>query len=195
MNHPAGPPQTSDAPDASDAASRSTRRRTAIVIGSVLVIGGVALAVWTVTAGGSSAPQPQQSAISSSSTSVAPPAAASSDASPAPVSSASAPPSIPAGAPVIAEFFVEPTIAVCPDDRASTVPLTFSWTTEGADRAWIGVGTSDASAQPAAEVDLSARGFTGLTFACSDADQVFTLTVQGAGGTKSSTLAITRELE
>lgn len=194
MTHPEDPAQTPDA-TAPDPASGLARRRAAIAIGSALVLGGIALAVWAVTATGSTAPEAQPTPpVSGSAASAASPgsSAAASSAS-APV--ASTPPSASAEGPVISAFSVEPTVAACPDDRASTVPLTFSWASEGAERAWIGVGTSDASAQPAAEVDLGTDGFSGLAFACSDADQVFTLTVQGAGGTVSETIAITRELD
>jgi hypothetical protein len=130
-----------------------------------------------------------------STASSSPASEASTASAPASASAPSAPPSVPTEGPVISAFSVEPTVAACPDDRASTVPLTFSWSSESAERAWIGVGTTDASAQPAAEVDLSSAGFSDLVFACSDADQVFTLTVQSGAGTVSETIAITRELD
>lgn len=193
MTHLEEPSQTPDA-TASDPASPRPPRRAALAVGSALVLGGVALAIWAVTTTGSTAPEAQPTSGGTVSTASSPPAARASPAS-APASVASTPPSVPTEGAVISAFAVEPTVAACPDDRASTVPLTFSWTSEGAERAWIGVATSDASVQPAAEVDLSSGGFSGLVFACSDADQVFTLTVQGAGGTVSETIAITREFD
>lgn len=197
MTHLEEPSQTPDA-TASDPASPRPPRRAALAVGSALVLGGVALAIWAVTTTGSTAPEAQPTSGGTVSTASSPPAAGASSASapasaPAPV--ASTPPSVPTDGAVISAFAVEPTVAACPDDRASTVPLTFSWTTERAERAWIGVGTTDASAQPAAEVDLDSTGFSDLVFACSDADQVFTLTVQGGAGTVSETIAITRELD
>lgn len=191
MTHPGNLPQTPDA-TAPDPASPRRRRRTAIAIGSALVVGGVALAVWAVTATGTAAPEtPSAPAVAAS----APVPTSAAPVSSVPASVASTPPAASTADPVISSFSVEPTVAACPDDRASTVPLTFSWTSEGAERAWIGVGTTDASAQPAAEVDLASGGFSGLAFACSDTDQVFTLTVQGGGATVSETIAITRELD
>jgi hypothetical protein len=193
MTHPEDPSQTPDA-TASDPASPRPPRRAALAVGSALVLGGVALAIWAVTTTGSTAPEAQPTSAGTVSTASSSPAAEASSAS-APASVASTPPSVPTEGPVISAFSVEPTVAACPDDRSSTVPLTFSWSSESAERAWIGVGTTDASAQPAAEVDLRSAGFSDLVFACSDADQVFTLTVQGAAGTVSETIAITRELD
>ncbi|MBB3157587.1 hypothetical protein FHS07_001271 [Microbacterium proteolyticum] len=191
MTHPEDPSQTPDA-TASDPASPRPPRRAVLAVGTVLVLGGIALAIWAVTATGSTAPEAQPTSAGTVSTASTPPAA---EAAPTPAPAASTPLSIPTDGPVISAFSVEPAVAACPDDRASTLPLTFSWTSESAERAWIGVGTSDASAQPAAEVDLSSAGFSGLVFACSDADQVFTLTVQGATGTVSETISLTRELD
>jgi hypothetical protein len=195
MTHPDDPSQTPDA-TVSDPASPRPPRRAALAVGSALVLGGVALAIWAVTTTGSTAPEAQPTSVGTVSTASSSPASEASTASaPASASAPSAPPSVPTEGPVISAFSVEPTVAACPDDRASTVPLTFSWSSESAERAWIGVGTTDASAQPAAEVDLSSAGFSDLVFACSDADQVFTLTVQSGAGTVSETIAITRELD
>lgn len=195
MTHPDDPSQIPDA-TVSDPASPRPPRRAALAVGSALVLGGVALAIWAVTTTGSTAPEAQPTSTGTVSTASSSPASEASTASaPASASAPSAPPSVPTEGPVISAFSVEPTVAACPDDRASTVPLTLSWSSESAERAWIGVGTTDASAQPAAEVDLSSAGFSDLVFACSDADQVFTLTVQGGAGTVSETIAITRELD
>lgn len=192
MTHPEDPSQTSDATDSHTASPRPPRRA-ALAVGSALVLGGIALAIWAVTTTGSTSPEAQPPSVSTATVASTSPVAETSPASP-PASAASTPPTVSTGGPVISAFSVEPTVAACPDDRDSTVPLTFSWTSEGAERAWIGIATSDASVQPAAEVGLSSAGFSGLVFACSDADQVFTLTVQGAGDTVSETIAITREL-
>jgi hypothetical protein len=197
MTHPDDPSQIPDA-TVSDPASPRPPRRAALAVGSALVLGGVALAIWAVTTTGSTAPEAQPTSTGTVSTASSSPASEASSASasaPASASVASTPPSVPTEGPVISAFSVEPTVAACPDDRSSTVPLTFSWSSESAERAWIGVGTTDASAQPAAEVDLSSAGFSDLVFACSDADQVFTLTVQSGAGTVSETIAITRELD
>ncbi|WP_285136665.1 hypothetical protein [Microbacterium sp. lyk4-40-TSB-66] len=192
MTHPVDPPQTPDA-TAPEPTSPRSRRRAAIAIGSALALGGVALAIWAVAAAIPSSPDAQPAPAAPASVPATPTVASSAGAS-TPASAASTPPPASENAPVIAGFSVSPTVAECPDDRDSTVPLTFSWTSEGADRAWIGIATSDASVQPTAEVETTAEGYADLLYACSDADQVFTLTVQGAGGTLSRTIAIARDL-
>jgi len=197
-------PLDSDRDDASAPPENRTRRRAAVAIGALLVVAGIALAIWAIAAAvrapeGQNVPVTAPSATAAASpaqTTVAPSAAPSATAVAEPSASiapvAPVPPA--ADAPVISSFTVQPEVAVCPDERDSVVPLTFSWRSEGADRAWIGVNTSDASVQPTAEVATSTDGFTSVSFACRDADQVFTLTVQGAGGTVSSTIAVAREL-
>ena len=203
MTDPTRPLDT-DPNDASAPPANRNRRRATVAIGVLLIAAGIALAIWAI-ATASRAPEghsvpvtapPATDAATPAQTTVAPSAAPSATAAAEPSASvapaAPAPPA--AGAPVISSFAVQPEAAMCPDERDSVVPLTFSWRSEGADRAWIGVNTSDASVQPTAEVATSTDGFTSVSFACRDADQVFTLTVQGAGGTVSSTIAVAREL-
>ena len=206
MTDPTEPLETA-APGAEPETTAPTRRRrVAIVIGGVLIAAGVALAIWAVSVAvsapeGADAPvtAPSMPATSSPtqtpSVSSATPEAAATTEPPASGAPPTAPAPPAAGAPVISSFTVQPETVRCPDERDSTVPLIFSWRSEGAERAWIGVNTSDASVQPAAEVAASAEGYAGISFACRDADQIFTLTVQGSGGTVSSTIAIARELE
>jgi len=105
-----------------------------------------------------------------------------------------APPAPPAG-PVIDSFSVDPVTAACADDRAATVPLTFSWASTGGAQAWIGVGTTDAQLAPTAEVATSADGFTGIEFDCFDTEQVYTLTVGDGTASTSSSVFVTRELQ
>ena len=96
-----------------------------------------------------------------------------------------------APAPVIGAFSVTPEAAECTEDRGgATAPLSFSWDSTDADRAWIGVGTSDASISPTAEVPLSSDGWTEIEFECFSAEQNYTLTVQGPGGTTSSMITV-----
>ncbi len=204
MNHPADPteplPLEPDADEAAPSTDRG-RRRVLYGLGALLIAGGVAVGVWALAGAGAGSPVagPTPDGVTTS--------AASSSASPAPsvpvaaatptASVVETPVAVPPaeGAPTISAFSVDPAEALCPDERESTVPLSFSWASEGGERAWIGVGTSDASVQPTAEVDLNADAYTDVSFACRDADQVFTLTVEGAGGTTSSTIAIGRVLE
>lgn len=206
MNDPVDPtPPLDPEPDADPQILRArSRRRLLFGLGAALVVGGVAVGVWAVVAGGTGSPVAEAtpvasaSALPSSSAASAPASASPSAVTPSASASAVAPPAPvePAdGAPTITRFTVEPAEALCPDERASTVPLTFAWDSEGGERAWIGAGTTDASLQPTAEVALSAEGYADISFACSDADQVFALTVTGPGGTTSSTIAVPRLLE
>ncbi len=202
MTDPTAPLEA--AADDGTAPPATRNRRTALTIAALLIAAGVALAIWAISIS-FVAPEGQNVPVTAPSTTAATtPAPTTTAPSAAPqetaVAEASASPDLPApappveGAPVIAAFAVQPETAVCPDERDSVVPLTFSWRSEGADRAWIGVATSDASVQPTAEVSTATDGFTSISFACRDADQVFTLTVQGAGGTVSRTIAVARDL-
>ncbi len=196
-------PVGDDIPDDNADGRSGTRRRTALIVGGTLVAGGLAVAVWAIATASTSSPSPDAaptvtaSASASASTSGGQISAAPTPAA-SPVASASVPPTDAAppaaSAPAIDDFSVDPVVAVCSDDRESTVPLRFSWSTSGADRAWIGVATSDASVQPTAEVPTDATAYTDVSFACRDAEQVFTLSVQGSGGVTSRTIAIPREL-
>lgn len=100
-----------------------------------------------------------------------------------------------APAPVINDFAVAPEMAECADDHGGeTAPLSFTWDSSDADRAWIGVGTSDASISPTAEVPLSSDGWTELAFECFLDSSDYTLTVQGPGGTTSVMITVQRAL-
>lgn len=100
-----------------------------------------------------------------------------------------------APAPVIGDFVVTPEAAECSDDRGgATAPLSFSWDSSDADRAWIGIGTSDASISPTAEVPLESDGWTEIQFACFSSEENYTLTVQGPGGTTSATITVFRSM-
>lgn len=100
-----------------------------------------------------------------------------------------------APAPVIGDFAIAPEVAECADDHGGeTAPLTFTWSSSDADRAWIGVGTSDASISPTAEVPLSSDGWTDLEFECHLDSSDYTLTVQGPGGTTSVQITVLRTI-
>ena len=100
-----------------------------------------------------------------------------------------------AATPVIGDFAITPAVAECADDHGGeTAPLTFTWNSSDADRAWIGVGTSDASISPTAEVPLSSDGWTELEFECFLDSSDYTLTVQGPGGTTSVQITVQRTI-
>ncbi|NYF09738.1 hypothetical protein HDC94_000894 [Leifsonia sp. AK011] len=96
--------------------------------------------------------------------------------------------------PVVETFVLTPEVAECEDDRTATVPLSFSWTTSGADRGWIGEGVSDASLEPTAEIPTSAEGWGEISYECRYSERDFTLTFQGPGGTTSYSVTVQRVL-
>ncbi|MFL2000161.1 hypothetical protein [Microbacterium sp. A1-JK] len=189
----------------------STVRRRIVwgyVGGAALIVVAVLLAWWAIANG--AAPEAPAAATSASPTASSSPAGSDAASSALPSGPASSPTGPPADgdapgsvgapgpaestAPVIAAFAVSTTVAECADDRSATVPLAFTWTATGADEAWIGVGTTDASVVPSAAVPLSSDGYTELAFACGDEEQLYTLTVRGASGTTSSSVLVTRSL-
>ena len=81
----------------------------------------------------------------------------------------------------------------CPDETSS-IPLTFEWTSTGAEFAWIGVGTTDAKAEPFAEVDTSGV-FTDISYQCANASEIYTVTLDDGAGTLShATVTLERAL-
>lgn len=184
------------------------RRRALLGVGGLLIVLGLGALVWVLipppsgpvggapTASGSGEPSPS---LSPSAPAPNPSSADQTDAAsptPEPGTSVTAAPVAPGeSGPAITSFTVSPVTAHCRDERAGTMPLTFAWTSEGAERAWIGVGTTDASLQPYAEVALADAAYTGLTFACNTPQKVFTLTVEGEAGRTSRSVMVTRQLE
>ncbi len=81
----------------------------------------------------------------------------------------------------------------CPDDTSS-IPLTFEWTSTGAEAAWIGVGTNDAKAEPFAAVDTSGV-FTDISYQCANPSEIYTVTLDdGAGTLTHATVTLERAL-
>lgn len=97
----------------------------------------------------------------------------------------------PPAAPVFTSFSAEPTTADCSGGAAS-VPLVFSWSSEGATEAWIGVGTTDAQAAPYEAVPTSMAGYANLSFQCSEESQVYTVTISGPAGVVHNSVTIVR---
>ncbi len=196
-----------DRTDAETVASTVRRRIVwGYVGGATLIVVAVLLAWWAIANGAATA-APAASVSTTPTASSSPPgsSAASVDPSAGPASSTAPPPTASDApdasgtpetttAPVIDAFAVSTTAAECTDDRSATVPLSFTWNTTGAGEAWIGVGTTDASAVPSAAVPPSSGGYTGLAFSCRDEEQLYTLTVRGPGGTTSSSVTVARSL-
>lgn len=195
------PDETPAAP-AGSPVRRTNTARIVIVIGAVaLLVALIALLIWFLvpqddTPGPWRSASPSATSSASGSTSASPSATSSDEpaasAAPTPTAAPSAPAQPTA---TISSFAVTPEIAACPDERGSTAPLTFTWESSGGERAWIGVGTNDASAQPFAEVSLTSSGYTDVVYECRGAEQLFTLTVQGPDGSVSSSLSVVREID
>ncbi|MGZ0712217.1 hypothetical protein ACWPKO_28170 (plasmid) [Coraliomargarita sp. W4R53] len=189
-----------------EAAPAPQRRRLALFIGGgVLVVIGLILGIFAFLPGASeSVADSTPSATPAETPKVTPTASAS--VAPAPTETAvvddpdaieaesTAPAEADAATAVINSFTVSPETATCPDDRDSTVPLTFAWSTADADRAWIAEGTNDASAQPFDEVSLNSSGYTELAYECYAEEQLFTLTVKGEAGNTSVSVSVVRQL-
>jgi hypothetical protein len=179
------------------------RRRLLVASGVVVIAIGVAVLVCALLFnGGGTGDDAARGASGTDAASPSSPAA-----SPTPMASASAradpatepapttAPAAPRGATAITSFSVSPTTVECNDERTAPVPLSFSWVTTGAERVWIGVGTTDAAAQPFAEVATDASGYSDITFDCSALQKVFTLTVEAGGVRTSRTVVVERELQ
>ena len=108
---------------------------------------------------------------------------------PAPPTSEAAPP--PAAGPVFTSFAVEPATADC-SGGATSVPLVFSWASEDATEAWIGVATTNAQAAPYESVPTTASGYSNLAYQCSEARQVYTVTISGLSGVTHHSVTIER---
>ena len=107
---------------------------------------------------------------------------------PAPPAEAAPPP---AAGPVFTSFTVEPTTADC-SGGATSVPLVFSWASEDATEAWIGVATTNAQAAPYESVPTTASGYSNLAYQCSEASQVYTVTISGPSGVTHHSVTIER---
>lgn len=74
---------------------------------------------------------------------------------------------------------------------ASSVPnpeANVRWSTTGGTTAYFGVQTRDAQAAPYSTVDLS--GSISINFPCTDASQLYTITVVGPGGKASRSITV-----
>lgn len=102
-------------------------------------------------------------------------------------------PEEPAAPPLAFDDFQAPTTVQCPDETSS-VPLTFSWRSATAERAYIGVQTADAAQAPyAADLPPTAT-YTDLAYQCSEASQVYTVTLEDAAGARvHESVTVTRE--
>jgi len=193
-------------PSVSGEGERPRRRRVVpLVVGLILVIGAAGVGgFFLLRASMQDAAAPVISGTATSSPSHTPtPAPASPAVSPGasgalPSGSQAAPPpaSASAPAPAIESFSVGPQTVTCSAPAPglpglTSTPLTISWSIVGGLRAWVGVDTDDAMAEPYAEVSAEAGSTTDLQYLCAD-DHRYTLTVLGADGqTVSRTVTVT----
>jgi hypothetical protein len=191
-----------------EAVEASTRRRvrSGYMAGGALVLAAVLLGGWALA----NSPGAVQGEIATPAETSSTSPSATPNGSPSATPSASASTSAPTDAvpgqtepspaaeepalPVIEWFRAAEVEVACADDRTATVPLSFDWSSSGATDAWVGVGTTDASLQPLANVPPTADAYADVAFECANEEQLFTLTVRGPGGTVSSSVTVTRTL-
>lgn len=187
---PTTPPPTQPG---SAAAERRPQRRFIIalsIIGGLLLVALIALIVLLMQPGDGSAPAPTDT----QSTTPADPGATESPeptataTEPAPTPTETMPPAPPENA--IGAFIVDQATVDC--SGVSSVPLSFAWIADGT-KAWFGVGTTDASAQPVSEVPLEAEFPFDYQCGQPSGQQIYTLTVQTAAGAKEHATITIRE--
>lgn len=91
---------------------------------------------------------------------------------------------------MITSFSVTPQSVTCSTPAPgvpglTSTPLAISWSSAGGSRAWIGVDTDDAEAEPYSEVSPASGALADLQYSCF-ADHTYTLTVVGPDGQKTS---------
>lgn len=162
------------------------------VIGGLLLIAVIALLLVLFLPRGDSEPAPADTPTPRA-TETAPvetpePQPSETEPAPEPTPTETVPPAPPSSA--IGDFLVDTTSVDC--SNAGSVPVTFVWVADGT-RAWFGVGTRDASAQPYEMVPLEAE--YPFEYQCGQAsgEQIYTLTVQTVDGEKEHATITIRE--
>ncbi|TBN57063.1 hypothetical protein EYE40_06420 [Glaciihabitans arcticus] len=147
---------------------------TLIAIAGVLLVGIIVLLVLTLSPGTGT---PEATTTPTAAPTVTPTPEVTPTTEPTPVESV-APPAAPG--PVF-DAFTAPESAGCVDGDI-TRPLLFTWAGSGAETAYIGIATTDAKAAPY-ESDLPTTfRYDNLTFDCTLASQVYTVTLEDAAG-------------
>jgi len=160
-----------------------------IVVGTLVVVGLVVLALVLTTQNDDTATEPSASPSPTATEDPTPTPSETETEEPTPTPTETAPP--------VAEFVsfspTDGTAISCPDEETEA-PLVFSWSTTGAERAWIDAGTTDARAQ-GEEVDPSGT-YRDLVFDCAGESEVYTVTAENADGeTTSESVTLVRELD
>lgn len=99
------------------------------------------------------------------------------------------PPPPPATGPVFTAFSPANNKSVGCSSSGDSVPVTFTWTSTGANEAAFGVGTTDAFAGPL-ETGLPASGSYTWNYQCGNATQLYTVSIKGASGQTNKTITL-----
>jgi len=159
-----------------------------IGLGAALLVAIVILLI--VMFGGDGDEQPVAEPTSSETPSVTPTPSETPSAEPEPEPEETVAPPPPAS-PTFATFSA-PSSADCQDGEEQ-IPLTFSWSSTDAARAFIGVATTNAKDSPFASDLPPTHTFTELEYNCQDASQVYTVTLEDAAGALAhETVTVTR---
>ena len=133
---------------------------------------------------------PEVSASASESPSVTPSPTPSPSVTPSPSPTPTETTEAPSGPQFV--LYSVPQEALCPDE-STTLDITVTWESTGADRAWVGIATTNAKDEPFSEVPTS--GSVALPFPCSNESQVYTVTLEGDDGALvSESETVTRNL-
>jgi hypothetical protein len=155
-----------------------------IGIGAALLVAVIVLLVMLLGNGGDETPVATTSPTASETPTPTPSATEEPQPTPTPTAE-------PVPSPTFATFSA-PASANCPEGE-DEAPLTFSWSSTDAVRAYLGVGTQNAALNPTVSDLEPTATYTDLPFDCSVASQVYTVTLEDAsGGLASRTVTITR---
>ena len=181
---PPAPPTTPGATGTGDEPPKKSKALliTLISIGAALLIAIILLLIWLFASG---QPTPSHTTASPSITP---------SETPTETPSASASPSEPpaAAGPAIANYSAAPTTVDC--TGVTSVPVHFAWQATGT-TLWFGVGTDDASAEPFGTFPLNNEMDFNYQCGQTDAQQRYTITVQGENGEKISQTIVIRETD
>lgn len=198
------PPQASASAQAATEVSPKSRTLTIVlsVIGGLLLI-AVVIVLTLLFSGAfgksdSGIVPPPASASPSVSPSVSPSASPSPSPSESPSASPSATPSSspspttpPSTGPVFTSFSPSNNTSVGCTNNSDPVAVTFTWSSTGANEAAIGVGVTDAYAG-AYETGLPPSGSYTLDYQCSEASQIYTVSIRGSSGQTNKTVTLKR---
>lgn len=201
---PPGDPNRPGAPDAGDGGKAKSRTLLLVlsILGGVLLI-GVVIVLTLLFARGMGGPNtdPAADVSASPSASETPSARPSATPSETPSASPSAtpsapppppPPPPPTTGPVFNSFAPSDNTSVGCPNNTDQIPVTFTWTSTGANEAAIGVGTNDAFAG-AYETGLPPSGsYTNLAYQCSNPSQTYTVSIRGTSGQTNKTITLKR---